>query len=123
MSLQLDVSERHRIDKIVDQVASQFGGLQILVNNAGITRHGPSESMSDEDWDAVVDVNMTAPFACSRAAARYMLRQGEGRIISITSIMGAERKSDFPTYPIPGNEGGAGKHDTRARGRVGTSRD
>jgi len=105
VSLQLDVSERHRIDKIVDQVASQFGGLQILVNNAGITRHGPSESMSDEDWDAVVDVNMTAPFACSRAAARYMLRQGEGRIISITSIMGLRGNPIFPHIPYQATKG------------------
>lgn len=105
LSFELDVSKRRRIDEVIDQAASRFGGLQILVNNAGITRHGPSEEMSDEDWDAVVEVNMSAPFVCSRAAARHMLKDGEGRIVSIASIMGLRGNPIFPHIPYQASKG------------------
>lgn len=84
----LDVADRAQIRQVVDEVAQAFGGLQILINNAGITRRGPAEEMPDDDWDAVVAVNMTGPFACARAAARHMLDGGGGRIVNIASIMG-----------------------------------
>ena len=98
-SFQLDVADRKRIDTVIDAAAEQFGGLQILLNNAGISRRGPAEDMPDEDWDAVIEVNMTAPFICARAAARHMLKQGEGRIISIASIMGFRGNGFFPHIP------------------------
>ena len=88
LALRLDVADRAAIAEVTRAVASAFGGIEILINNAGITRRGPTETMSDEDWDAVVAVNMTAPFACAREAGRVMLEAGRGRIINIASIMG-----------------------------------
>ena len=104
-SWQLDVADRKRIDAVIDAAAEQFGGLRILVNNAGIARRGAAESLPDEDWDAVVEVNMTAPFVCARRAAKYMLAQGEGRIVSIASIMGFRGNAFFPHIPYQATKG------------------
>ncbi len=95
-SFKLDVSDREQINSVVDEVANTFGKLNILLNNAGIARRQPSEDLSDEEWDAVIEVNMTAPFMCARAAARHMLPQGEGRIISMASVMGFRGNALFP---------------------------
>ena len=92
----LDVADRRQVDEIIDRAAADLGGLHVLVNNAGITRRGPTETMPDEDWDAVVAVNLTAAFLCSRAAARHMLAQGEGRIINLSSIVGLRGNPLFP---------------------------
>jgi NAD(P)-dependent dehydrogenase (short-subunit alcohol dehydrogenase family) len=101
----LDVADRERIEAVVDQVADDFGGLGILVNNAGITRQGRAESLRDHDWDEVVAVNMTGPFLCARAAARHMLKQGEGRIIQIASIMGLRGNPIFPHLAYQASKG------------------
>jgi 3-oxoacyl-[acyl-carrier protein] reductase len=69
-------------------VLSAFGKIDILVNNAGITRDMLAMRMKDEDWQAVIDVNLTAAFRLSRAAIRNMIKRRAGRIISITSIVG-----------------------------------
>ena len=95
-SFALDVSDRGQINSVVDEVAHALGKLNILLNNAGIARRQPSENISDEDWDTVIEVNMTAPFMCCRAASRHMLAQGEGRIISMASVMGFRGNSLFP---------------------------
>jgi 3-oxoacyl-[acyl-carrier protein] reductase len=65
-----------------------MGGLDIVVNNAGITRDGLAMRMSDDDWEAVIGVNLTASFRIARAALRGMMKQRWGRIISITSVVG-----------------------------------
>jgi NAD(P)-dependent dehydrogenase (short-subunit alcohol dehydrogenase family) len=96
VSYHLDVADRGQVIEVIDRAAAELGGLQVLINNAGITRRGPTETMPDEDWDAVVAVNMTAPFLCSRAASRHMLAQGEGRIINISSIVGLRGNQLFP---------------------------
>ncbi len=95
----LDVADRKRIDAVIDEAAEQFGGLHILINNAGIVRPGQAESYPDEDWDEVLEVNMTAPFVCARRAAKYMLAQGEGPIVSIASIMGFRANAMIPHIP------------------------
>ncbi len=92
----LDVSDRAAIGSTVAEVVDRFGGIQILINNAGIGRRGPTEETTDEDWDAVVEVNMTAPFICSREVGRHMLAAGRGRIINIASIMGFVGNGVFP---------------------------
>jgi NAD(P)-dependent dehydrogenase (short-subunit alcohol dehydrogenase family) len=101
----LDVADRDQVIAVIDGVAETFGGLHVLVNNAGITRRGPTEDMPDEDWDAVVAVNMTAPFLCARAAARHMLAQGEGRIITISSIVGLRGNKFFPHIGFQATKG------------------
>ncbi len=104
-SFELDVADRKRIDQVIDRAAGHYGGLHILINNAGIARRGAAEALADEDWDAVVEVNMTAPFICARAAARHMLPRGEGRVVSIGSIMGFRGNPFFPHLPYQATKG------------------
>ena len=101
----LDVSDRKQVIEVIDRTADAFGGLHVLVNNAGITRRGPAETMPDEDWDAVVEVNLTAQFMCARAAARHMLAQGDGRIITIASIVGLRGNQIFPHVAYQATKG------------------
>ena len=82
---QLDVLDLNNIRDTVNQVVSDFGRLDILVNNAGIRRRQPALEVTEENWDAVIDTNLKGPFFCSQAAARPMIDQGFGRIISISS--------------------------------------
>ncbi len=96
VALRLDVSDRSAIGETIDSAAQVLGGLHVLVNNAGIARRGPSEDLSDEDWDAIVEVNLSAAFAGCRAAAPHMFEHGDGRIINISSIMGLVGNSMFP---------------------------
>ena len=104
-SWRLDVADRKRIEAVIDQAAERFGGLHILINNAGIIRPGPAESLPDEDWDEVVEVNMTAPFVCARRAAKHMLARGEGRIVSLASIMGFRANPMIPHVPYQATKG------------------
>lgn len=75
-------------DKMIDVAMKEFGRVDILVNNAGITRDGIFLRMKDEDWDAVLNVNLKGAFLCSRAASKVMAKQRTGRIINIASIVG-----------------------------------
>ena len=76
-------------DALVKAAEAALGGIDILVNNAGVTRDGLLVRMKDEDWQAVLELNLTAGFRLSRATLRGMMRQRFGRIIAITSIVGA----------------------------------
>ena len=75
-------------DRMIDAAMEAFGRVDILVNNAGITRDGIFLRMKDEDWDAVLTVNLKGAFLCSRAASKVMTKQRYGRIINIASIVG-----------------------------------
>ncbi len=83
-----DVTEPETVDRLVG-TAEAAGGLDILVNNAGITRDGLALRMKDEDWQAVLETNLTAAFRLGRAALRGMMRRRFGRIVNIGSIVGA----------------------------------
>jgi len=87
--LKLDVTDGPALDAAIDAIVKRHGGLHILVNNAGITRDGLAMRMKDDDWDAVHDTNLKAVFRASRAAMRPMMKQRFGRIINITSVVGA----------------------------------
>lgn len=76
------------VEKLVPAAEAAMGGLDILVNNAGITRDGLAMRMKDDDWQAVLDVNLTASFRLARAAMRLMMKKRWGRIISVTSVVG-----------------------------------
>lgn len=76
-------------DALVERAQAAMGGLDILVNNAGLTRDTLALRMKDEDWQTVLDVNLTAAFRLSRACLKPMMKQRWGRIVSITSIVGA----------------------------------
>jgi 3-oxoacyl-[acyl-carrier protein] reductase len=75
-------------DRMIEAAVEKFGRVDILVNNAGITRDGLLLRMKDEDWDAVLSVNLKGAFVCSRAAAKVMAKQRSGRIINIASVVG-----------------------------------
>jgi 3-oxoacyl-[acyl-carrier protein] reductase len=85
----LDVTDGPALDAAIDSIVKRHGALHILVNNAGITRDGLAMRMKDDDWDAVHDTNLKAVFRASRAAMRPMMKQRFGRIINITSVVGA----------------------------------
>lgn len=85
----LNVNDAAGVESAVEQIVKTQGGLHVLVNNAGITRDQLAMRMKDEDWDAVLDTNLKAVFRVSRAAIRPMMKQRFGRIISITSVVGA----------------------------------
>jgi len=85
----LNVTDAAGVDAAVDAIIKEHGALHVLVNNAGITRDMLAMRLKDEDWDAVVDTNLKAVFRMSRAVMRPMMKQRHGRIISITSVVGA----------------------------------
>ncbi len=86
--LPCNLTKPEEVEKLVPAAEAALGGLDILVNNAGITKDGLAMRMKDEDWQAVIDVNLTANFRLSRAAMRPMMKKRWGRIINITSIVG-----------------------------------
>ena len=87
--LPCNLSDRAAADQLIPAAEAAMGGVDILVNNAGITRDMLFMRMKDEDWDAVLAVNLTAAFRLSRAVLRGMMRKRYGRIINITSVAGA----------------------------------
>jgi 3-oxoacyl-[acyl-carrier protein] reductase len=83
-----DVADFGEVQNLIKFTIDTFGDLHILVNNAGITRDGLLLTMSEEDWDTVLRVNLKGTFVCSKAAVRHMIRKRYGRIISIASVAG-----------------------------------
>ncbi len=89
LGLALDVRSTASVDAAAAEIVSRLGTPTILVNNAGVNRLGPSESYPDDDWDLVLDVNLTGVFRCCRAVGSRMLEAGHGSIVNIASIIGA----------------------------------
>ena len=88
MGLALDVNDASQIDAVLKQIAASYGDVSILVNNAGITKDTLLMRMSDEDWNAVINTNLTSVFRMSQAVLRPMMKARTGRIISISSVVG-----------------------------------
>ncbi len=86
--LPCNLSDAADVEKLIPAAEAAMGGVDILVNNAGITKDGLAMRMKDEDWQAVIDVNLTASFRLCRAAMRGMMKKRHGRIINITSVVG-----------------------------------
>ena len=94
----LNVNEIVAAEALIDRIVKEHGGLQVLVNNAGITRDMLAMRLKDDDWDAVLDTNLKAVFRMSRAVMRTMMKQRYGRIISITSVVGASGNAGQSNY-------------------------
>ena len=88
IAVQADVTDAAAVESLIGQTLERFGRLDVLVNNAGVTRDGLLMRMKDEDWDMVIATNLRSVFLASRAVLRPMMRQRGGRIVSITSISG-----------------------------------
>jgi 3-oxoacyl-[acyl-carrier protein] reductase len=94
----LDVNETGAGDALVEAIVQQHGALHVLVNNAGITRDMLAMRLKDDDWDAVLDTNLKAVFRMSRAVMRAMMKQRYGRIVNITSVVGASGNPGQSNY-------------------------
>ncbi|WP_373764982.1 3-oxoacyl-ACP reductase FabG [Delftia acidovorans] len=94
----LNVTDGAAVDALIDSIVKNDGGLHVLVNNAGITRDTLAMRMKDDDWDAVIDTNLKAVFRVSRTAIRPMMKQRFGRIINITSVVGASGNPGQANY-------------------------
>ncbi len=85
---ELDVTNATAVQNVFNDIAAETGRIDILVNNAGITKDGLLMRMSEEDWDAVLTVNLKGTFACTKAVSRIMMKQRSGSIINIASVVG-----------------------------------
>jgi 3-oxoacyl-[acyl-carrier protein] reductase len=94
----LNVNDGAGIDAAIETIVKELGALHVLVNNAGITRDMLSMRMKDDDWDAVIDTNLKAVFRMSRAVMRQMMKQRYGRIVNITSVVGASGNAGQANY-------------------------
>ena len=97
-AMQADVSDFDQASNRIKNVKKEFGQLDILVNNAGTTRDNVIMMMKEADWDLVLDTNLKSAWNCSRAAARIMMRQRNGRIINITSVAGISGNAGQSNY-------------------------
>jgi 3-oxoacyl-[acyl-carrier protein] reductase len=86
--IKANVSSSAEVNQMIEIIVNTFGRIDILVNNAGITRDQLTMRMSDEDWDAVLNINLKSVFYCTRSVLKYMMKQRWGRIINISSISG-----------------------------------
>jgi 2-dehydro-3-deoxy-D-gluconate 5-dehydrogenase len=93
-----DVRDPATADALVDGTVRELGAIDILVNNAGTIRRSPAVDFSDDDWAAVLDVNLTAVFRLCRAAGRRMLPRGRGKIVNISSLLAFQGGITVPAY-------------------------
>ena len=88
LGLKADVTRAADVESLVKAAADAFGTVNILVNNAGVTRDGLLMRMKEEDWDLVINVNLKGAFLCTKSAIKYIMKSGYGRIINIASVVG-----------------------------------
>ncbi len=94
----LNVNDAGAIEALIESVQKEFGGLSILVNNAGITRDNLLMRMKDEDWQAILDTNLTSVYRASKAVMRGMMKARKGRIINIASVIGVTGNAGQANY-------------------------
>ena len=94
----LNVTDGASIEALVDAIAKEFGGVSILVNNAGITRDNLLMRMKDEDWQAILDTNLSSVYRTSKAVMRGMMKARKGRIINIASVIGVTGNAGQANY-------------------------
>jgi 3-oxoacyl-[acyl-carrier protein] reductase len=97
IALPCDITKSVEVKAMVNQVQKTFGRIDILVNNAGIIRRGTIETVTEEDWDRVIEVNLKGTFNCCKAVVESMKRQGYGKIVNVSSIAG--KMGDITSAP------------------------
>ena len=95
---QADVTDAEAVNAMFKDVHKRYGRIDILINNAGVTRDNVIMLMKEEDWDEVIDTNLKSAWNCSKAASRIMLKQRSGRIINITSVAGISGNAGQSNY-------------------------
>ena len=95
---QADLTDRAQIDKVISACVETYGKIDILVNNAGTIRRAPLLEYKDEDWKAVMDINLNSVYFLSQAAAKVMVAQGSGKIINIASMLSFQGGKFVPPY-------------------------
>lgn len=98
LELKVDVTSRKEIAEMVRRTLDRFGRIDILVNNAGIFRMAPAESMSEEDWDRVIDINLKGEFLCAQEVGKEMIQRKSGKIINIASVAGLLASAQSAPY-------------------------
>lgn len=98
VALSANLSKRDEQDALVAAALKEFGRIDILVNNAGMIRRSPAVDYSDEDWDMLLEVNLSAPFRLSRRLGKVMIEQGGGRIVNIASLLSFQGGILVPAY-------------------------
>jgi 3-oxoacyl-[acyl-carrier protein] reductase len=98
IAVRADVRRPDEVDPMVDEALRRWGSVDVLVNNAGMTRDALAVSMDEADWDSVMDANLKGPFLCMRAVSRAMMKQRSGHIISIASIAGVRGREGQANY-------------------------
>jgi len=98
LAIRGDLADRETPRRLVAEVLEEFGRLDILVNNAGTIRRAPAADYAEEDWDAVVEVNLSSVFRLSQLAGRHMLERGQGKIVNIASLLSFQGGVTVPAY-------------------------
>jgi 3-oxoacyl-[acyl-carrier protein] reductase len=98
VAIRADVSKQADVDAMVEETIQTLGGLDILINNAGITRDTLLIRMKEEDWDQVLDTNLKSVFLVTKAASKYMMKKRQGRIINISSVIGVAGNAGQANY-------------------------
>lgn len=93
-----DVTDATQVDELVEEIVTRFGGLDVVVNNAGITQDRLLMRMGDDDWQKVIDTNLTGVFHVCRAAIRPMLKKRQGKIVNISSVIGVTGNAGQTNY-------------------------
>ena len=120
LPLSADVTRADQVESLVADTIKTLGRLDILVNNAGINLRGPIETLSESDWDAVLDTNLKGPWLCCRAVASHLKAQKWGRVINVSSMLGEISLADRTALRI--QQGGPHPADPHPGPRMGPAR-
>ncbi len=98
IGIKANVTEAADVERLFEQVLAAFGSVDVVVNNAGVTRDGLAVRMEEKDWDMVLDINLKGAFLVTKSAARIMMKQRSGRLVNISSIIGLQGNAGQSNY-------------------------
>ncbi len=106
LPVECDVTVEEQVESAVNKAIEEYGQLDILINNAGVSAIAPTQDLDQADWDKVIDVNLTGVYLCSKHAAKHMVEQNYGRIINTASMWGHVGNSYLPASAYHASKGG-----------------